>query len=81
MTLDEETAIAYPSVWPKPAYHFGQSVLARYGGGENLVSIVGMRFRTASKWEYQIVEMIDGTPDVYCDGRWYPEFVLSEEQK
>lgn len=71
-------AVLHPAEWPKPAYSFGQSVMRHAHGGVSLVSVIGMRFRTASKWEYQLVEIINGKPDVYCNGRWYPEAMLSE---
>lgn len=76
--MDEAKHVTYPSEWPVPVYHFGQTAMLRAHGGKSLVSIVGMRYRVASKWEYQTVDIIDGEPDVYCDGRWYPEAALSE---
>jgi hypothetical protein len=83
MSMDEEkhemhSIVPYPAVWTAPKYQFGQTVIVHAHGGESLVMVIGMRFRAASKWEYQVVEMIDSEPDVYCDGRWYIEVVLSE---
>lgn len=78
---DEKHIVAYPSVWLAPAYRFGQSVIRHAHGGESLVCVIGMRHRVTSKWEYQVVEIIDGKPDVYCNGRWYPEYALSEVGK
>lgn len=93
--MDQEKYVAYPAVWPVPMYRFGQSVIALCGNGECLSLVVGMRFgvfpdslkigdglfwHRQQEWRYQIVEIENGVPQ-HCDGRWYPEAVLSEVRK